>query len=257
MKVIISGCNGKMGTSLVETIKKYPQHQLIAGVDKKIIKESKFPVYSSLNEVEDAADVLIDFSHPSALEPMLEHCLKTQTPTVICTTGLSEKQVLKIKSASKKIAIFYSRNMSLGINVLINLVQKATQLLGDRFDIEIIEKHHNQKIDAPSGTALMIAEKISQSLTTAPKYVFDRTKNRSPRSIRELGIHSIRGGSICGDHEIIFAGKNEILTISHHAQSRDVFSEGAIKAAEFICGKPAGLYSMEDMLQVNKPEISS
>lgn len=249
MKIIVSGCNGKMGKSVVKLVNKSSTHEIVAGIDKNTESEGLFPIYHSIENLGmSSADILIDLSHPSALRSILEYCKKNSIPAVICTTGFSKDQVSEIREASQQIPIFYSRNMSLGINLLINLVRKATKFLGGNFDIEIVEKHHNQKIDAPSGTALMIAEEISNSLKEKPEYVYDRTKCRKPRDKNEIGIHSIRAGSICGDHEVIFSGENEIVTISHHAQSREVFADGALKAAEFLITRDAGLYDMKDMI---------
>lgn len=248
MKIIVSGCNGKMGKSVVELVSKSQEHEIVAGIDKNTESDGLFPIYHSIENLGIRADVLIDFSHPSALSSVLEYCKRNKIPAVICTTGLSENQITELKESSKQIPIFYSRNMSLGINLLINLARKATEFLGENFDIEIVEKHHNQKIDAPSGTALMIAEEISESLEEKPEYTYDRTQKRKSRNKNEIGIHSIRAGSICGDHEVIFAGKNEIVTISHHAQSREVFADGALRAAEFLINCDTGLYDMKDMI---------
>ena len=247
MKIVICGCNGKMGKALKNIIDKSENLILAAGIDKVLTGKEDFPAFKSIENLNTEADVLIDFSHPSALESILNYCENKNLPAVICTTGLDEIQVEKIKKASKKIPVFYSRNMSIGINLLITLAKKATEFLSEGFDIEIIEKHHNQKIDAPSGTALMIAEEISKK---RPKtnYVFDRTNTRNKRSKEEIGISCIRAGSICGDHEVIFAGENEIITISHHAQSRNIFASGSIKAAMFVTSKSPGFYTMEDMV---------
>ncbi len=248
MKIIICGCNGKMGQAVIKAANKSQNCEIVAGID--ILKEQNlFPVFDSFDNFNLKADVLIDFSHPSLLPSLLNYCEKTGTPAVICTTGLSDDQIAKIKNTSKNVALFYSRNMSLGINVIIELSKKARKILNDDFDVEIIEKHHNQKIDAPSGTALMIAENIATTMANEPQFTYDRTINRKARGKSEIGIHSIRGGSIPGDHEVIFAGQDEIITISHHAGSRDIFANGAIKAAKFIIGKDAGLYSMQDMLK--------
>lgn len=236
-----------MGKCLAKLINKSEDMNVVAGVDKFAAENQSFPTFESIEKVNVKADVLIDFSHPSALHGILNYCEKENIPAVICTTGFSEKDVDDIRKTSEKIPIFYSGNMSLGINLLLTLAKKATEFLGSDFDIEIIEKHHNQKIDAPSGTALMIAKKIS-SVRENSFYKFDRTNQREKRSKNEIGIHCVRGGSICGDHEVMFAGENEIVTLSHHAQSRDIFASGALKAAEFLAGKPAGLYSMEDMV---------
>ena len=207
-----------------------------------------FPIFSSINDVNIKADIIIDFSNPLALNSILEYSQNQKLPVVICTTGFSKEQVEKINEASKNIPVFYSGNMSLGINLLIELCQKATNVLGDSFDIEIIEKHHNQKIDAPSGTALMIANGISEHLDEKYEYKYNRTTSREKRKKNEIGIHSIRGGTITGDHEVIFAGKDEIITISHHAASRNIFANGAINAAKYILNKTPGLYKMKNLI---------
>lgn len=248
MKIILCGCNGKMGKAILDISKKYDNCEISAGVDKVVNQNATFPVYDSIHNVQEKADVLIDFSHPSALESILEYCSKTGTPAILCTTGFSDEQVKKIKDISKNLPVFYSRNMSLGINLLIELAKKATEILEKDFDIEIIEKHHNQKIDAPSGTALMIAEEISETCENQKYFVYDRSSTRKPREKSEIGIHSLRGGTIPGDHEVVFAGNKEIITISHHAESRDVFASGALKAAYFIKDKPAGFYTMKDVI---------
>ncbi len=248
MKIIVCGCNGKMGKTLKDTAKNYSNCEIIAGVDANSESSCDFPVFSSPDKITEKADAVIDFSHPSMLEPLINYCTGTCTPAVICTTGFSENQVDQIKKAAEVIPIFYSQNMSLGVNLLLELSRRAAKFLGSDFDIEIIEKHHNQKIDAPSGTALMIAEEISNFTAEKPNYVYDRTKVRQQRSKNEIGIHCVRGGNICGDHEIIFAGDNETVTLSHHASSRDIFANGAIKAARFLKNQKAGLYSMKDIV---------
>ena len=221
MNVIICGLCGKMGRCLVKLISSSENGKVVAGIDKFPCSEFDFPVFTSLEEANVKADVIIDFSHPSALSQILSYCEKTKTPAVICTTGFSQEQVKEIKKASEKTAIFYSRNMSLGINLILTLAKKAASFLGSGFD---------------------------KRVKTDGELIFDRTKRREKRKPSEIGMHCVRGGSICGDHEVMFAGENEIITISHHAQSREVFASGAIKAAEFMVGKSAGLYSMEDML---------
>ena len=249
MKIIICGCNGKMGKAVVESVEKFENSVVVAGVDINHSESNEFPVFESIEKVNLSADVIIDFSHPSALSSILEYSEKNKIPAVICTTGLSGDQIEDIKKVAHEVPIFYSRNMSLGINLLLELAKTATKVLGENFDIEIIEKHHNQKIDAPSGTAMMIAEEISETLNNNTRYVFDRTQRRSPRSKNEIGIHSVRGGSIPGEHEIIFAGKDEIITLSHHAGSRNIFALGALHAAKFIYTQSPGLYSMKDMIK--------
>ena len=248
MKIIICGCNGKMGKAIIDAAKNYDNCTILAGVDKVTDSNKAFTVYNSIGDIKEKADAIIDFSHPSALDSILKYSTKTATPAVLCTTGFSDEQVEKIKEISKNVPIFYSRNMSLGVNLLIELAKKATEVLEKDFDVEIIEKHHNQKIDAPSGTALMIAEEISQTCKNHKKFIYDRSSIRRPREKSEIGIHSLRGGTIPGDHEIIFAGNKEVITISHHAESRDIFANGALKAAYFLKDKLPGFYTMKDMI---------
>lgn len=252
MNVIIHGCGGKMGQALEKVIYSDESTDIIAGVDLYKLSADKYPIFKSLKEISNnitkKADVLIDFSNPSALDGILEYSTKQKIPAVICTTGFDYRQVAKVKEASKLVPIFYSRNMSLGINLLLELSKTATKILGNDFDIEIIEKHHNQKIDAPSGTALMIAEAISSVMKDSPKYTFDRSKIREKRTKNEIGIHSIRGGSIPGDHEVIFAGEKEVITLSHHAQSREIFANGAVKAAKYLILQNPGFYTMANMI---------
>lgn len=248
MKIIICGCNGKMGKAIIKATQNHNNCEIVAGVDKIIDPQASFPTYNSINNVKEKADVIIDFSHPSALSSILDYSKKTNTPAVLCTTGFSNEQVKQIKNTSKSMPIFYSRNMSLGINLLIELAKKATEILERDFDIEIIEKHHNQKIDSPSGTALMIAEEISQTCENKKNFIYDRSSTRKTREKSEIGIHSLRGGTIPGDHEVIFAGNKEIITLSHHAESRDIFANGALRAALFIKDKPTGFYTMKDVI---------
>lgn len=237
-----------MGQAIVNESQKFCNMNIVAGVDIKPDSSKSFPIFSSINDVNIKADIIIDFSNPLALNSILEYSQNQKLPVVICTTGFSKEQVEKINEASKNIPVFYSGNMSLGINLLIELCQKATNVLGDSFDIEIIEKHHNQKIDAPSGTALMIANGISEHLDEKYEYKYNRTTSREKRKKNEIGIHSIRGGTITGDHEVIFAGKDEIITISHHAASRNIFANGAINAAKYILNKTPGLYKMKNLI---------
>ncbi len=248
MDIILCGCNGKMGQAIVNESQKFCNMNIVSGVDIKPDSSKSFPIFSSINDVNIKADIIIDFSNPLALNSILEYSQNQKLPVVICTTGFSKEQVEKINEASKNIPVFYSGNMSLGINLLIELCQKATNVLGDSFDIEIIEKHHNQKIDAPSGTALMIANGISEHLDEKYEYKYNRTTSREKRKKNEIGIHSIRGGTITGDHEVIFAGKDEIITISHHAASRNIFANGAINAAKYILNKTPGLYKMKNLI---------
>ena len=253
MNIIINGCSGKMGQAVEKSATACENCKVIAGVDLYGTPTDKYPVFKNFQEIDaditNKADVLIDFSNPSALDDILKYAEKEKIPAVICTTGFTCDQVEKIKNTSKMIPIFYSRNMSLGINLILELVKKATKVLGNDFDIEIIEKHHNQKIDAPSGTALMIAEEISSAMPKTPDYVYDRSKTREKRTKNEIGIHSVRGGTIPGDHDIIFAGEKEIVTLSHHAESREIFANGAIKAAKYLVNQKPGFYTMKDMIK--------
>jgi len=246
--ILLSGCNGKMGKFITNCVKQRDDCEIIAGIDISNKKNDSFDVFKSIDDFKKKADVIIDFSHPSTLENLLKYAVSSNTPAVISTTGLSDVQIQDIKDASKKVPIFFSANMSLGVNLIRELAEKATKVLGSTFDIEIVEAHHNQKIDAPSGTALMLANAISDQLPTPPTYEFDRHSKRAKREKREIGIHAIRGGTIVGEHEIIFAGHDEVIKISHSAMSREIFATGSINAALFLCGKPAGLYSMSDLI---------
>lgn len=246
--IILCGCNGKMGHVVVSSALSGENCNIICGVDAFGENSYKFPVYKTFSEINEKADVVIDFSNPASLDGLLEYCINNKIPAVICTTGYSPEQVDKINEASKIIPVFYSGNMSLGVNLLIELAKQATKVLGNDFDIEIVEKHHNQKVDAPSGTALMIADGISEELKKEPQYVYDRHAYRRKRSKNEIGIHAIRGGTIVGEHDVIFAGHDEVVTISHQSQSKELFSTGALNAAQFIVGKPAGMYNMSLLL---------
>ncbi len=246
-RVIITGANGKMGNTVKSVIDARDDCEIVAGVDI-FNKENGFPVYKSISEVKEEADVVIDFSNPSLLEELLEYVKKTDTALVIGTTGYDDGQKEQIKEAAKSNAIFFTYNMSLGINLLANLAKKATEILGNEFDIEIVEKHHNQKIDAPSGTALMLADAICEVTPEPMKYEYDRHSKREKRNKNEIGLHAVRGGTIVGEHEIIFAGRDEIITLSHSARSKEVFAVGAVNAAVFISGKEPGLYDMGQMI---------
>lgn len=247
--IILSGCCGKMGRVIAREIEAREDCTVVAGVDVFADNTMGFPVYNDFSKVAEKADAIIDFSNPAVLNALLAYATENKTPAVICTTGFSADQVAQIKSASEKTAIFYSGNMSLGINLLIELAKKATQVFGSAFDVEIVEKHHNQKLDAPSGTALMIADGISEVMEQEPQYVYDRHSYRKKREKNEIGIHAVRGGTIVGEHEVIFAGHDEVLTITHQAQSKEVFAIGSINAAVYLKGKNPGMYDMSDMLQ--------
>ena len=250
--IILSGCNGKMGKAVTKSVAEAENIEIVGGIDIYAENLSGYPVFSNPSAVSDditkKADVIIDFSNPSALAGLLEYAVKNSIPAVISTTGLNDAQINLIKDASQKIPVFFSANMSLGVNLVCELAKKAASVLGDSFDIEIIEMHHNQKIDAPSGTALMIADSIKEELEDGVKYEYDRHSKREKRTKNEIGIHAVRGGTITGEHQVIFAGLDEIITISHSSRSKELFATGAISAAKFICGKPAGLYKMSDMI---------
>lgn len=248
LKVIISGCNGAMGQVLSKTIEAMEDAKIAAGIDKDIDRcKNNYDVYSDISDYKEKADVIIDFSNPGSLENLLKYGTEKETPIVIATTGLSAKNMESIKKASEKIAVFQSGNTSLGINVLNSLVKKAAAILSETFDIEIIEKHHNKKIDAPSGTAYMIAQGINDELNNSKKFVYGR-EGISKREKNEIGIHSVRGGTIAGEHTVIFAGMDEIIEIKHTAMSKNIFAQGAVKAAKYIVNQDKGLYNMDDLI---------
>lgn len=244
--IILNGCNGKMGNAVTKAVSERTDCRIVAGVDL-YGDNVNYKVYRSFDELDVSADVIIDFSNPSVLDSMLAYAKKTTTPMIICTTGFNESQVEQIKDASNDVAVFYSGNMSLGINLIIELSKKAAAVFSNNFDVEIIEKHHNQKIDAPSGTALMIADGISQVLPDS-QYVYDRHSYRQKRAKNEIGIHAVRGGTIVGEHEVIFAGHDEIFSLKHQALSKEVFAVGAVNASVFLKNKSAGMYDMGDLL---------
>lgn len=246
--IVICGANGKMGQTIYRCVRNRDDCKIIGGVDLNTEKYADFPIYSSVSELPEKPDVIIDYSHPSCLSSLLEYCKTNGTPVVLATTGYSDEQISEIKKAASQIPVFFSWNMSLGINLLVELAKKATAILGDKFDIEIVEKHHNQKIDAPSGTALMIANAINETRNNEMNYVYDRHSQRKKREDNEIGIHSVRGGTIVGVHEVLFAGNDETITISHSAASKTVFAEGSVNAAIFIKNKEAGLYDMNSII---------
>lgn len=244
-RIILSGCNGKMGQMVAACVKDRSDCTIVAGIDiTGNNSRNAFPVFTKPAECEVDADVIIDFSHPSTLAPLLAYAVERHIPAVIATTGLSSDQIERIQQTSKQVPLFFTANMSLGINLLAELAKKAAEVFGGQFDIEIIEKHHNQKIDAPSGTALMLADAVSEVLPETPQYIYDRHAVRKKRSSNEIGLHAVRGGTIVGEHEIIFAGRDEVLTLSHSAASKEVFAVGSINAALFLCDQPNGLYNM-------------
>ena len=259
LKIMLNGYNGKLGRAIIEAAaEKAGEFTIAAGADINTAPISAdFPKFAKLpdcGEKPDIIEIIIDCSHHSAAGAILEYSENTQTPIVICTTGHTPEELALIKSYSEKIAVFKSANMSLGVNLVAELAKKAAALLKNDFDIEIIEKHHNKKIDAPSGTALMLADEISSVFdgfedSNKPEYIYERQSVKKARSKKEIGLHAVRGGTIIGEHEVIFAGANELISISHSAQSREMFANGALAAAKFLAGKPCGLYSMKDLIQ--------
>jgi len=249
LKIIVSGCNGHMGQSTVNICGEKCDICVVAGFNRTPVKKNDFPVYAEPMEYSGPADVIIDFSNPANLDALLAFSVKRHISIVLCTTGYSEEHLEKIREASKKVPVFKSGNMSLGINLMTELVKRASMVLGENFDVEIIEKHHNRKVDAPSGTAKMLANAAASVLPYDACYVYDRQCVRKRRERNEIGISSVRGGTIVGEHEVIFAGPNEVLELKHTAQSREVFANGAVVAAKFMAGveKP-GLYDMNDAL---------
>lgn len=250
LNVLLSGCFGKVSSAVAKIIKDKDNMQVVAGVDICRDMTADFPTFTNFDSVTIIPDVVIDFSNPSNLDDLLAFCQKNNLPAVIATTGYNDEQIKKIHSAAKNIPIFFTFNMSLGVNVLVGLAKNAAKVLGEGFDIEIIEKHHNQKIDAPSGTAIMIAEALNNSIEEDMQYVYDRHSYREKRKNNEIGIHSVRGGTIVGEHEVIFAGNDEIISLSHTALSKSLFATGAVKAAEYIATCESGMYDMSSMLNL-------
>jgi len=248
-KIIISGCNGKMGQNITRLCAEKKDITIVAGFDIHPVKLSYYPVYADPMEFSGEADVVIDFSNPSTLGGLLNYCTLRKIPCVLCTTGYSNEQLVQISHASTNIPVFRSGNMSLGINLLTALIKKAAAVLGDGYDVEIVERHHRMKVDAPSGTALMLADAVSSALPFEPEYVYDRESVRQSRGKNEIGISSVRGGTIVGEHEVIFAGTDEVIEFKHTAYSRDVFANGAITAAIFLANvKTPKMYDMNDVL---------
>lgn len=245
IRILLTGCGGRMGKVVSELVNQSEEFQIVAGVDPAM-PACNFPVYSSCGEVKENADVIIDFSFHAAISELLKYAVENQVPAVIATTGFTAEEQKLILDAETKIPVFRSANMSLGINLLCQLAKKAAKLLPD-FDIEIIEKHHNQKVDSPSGTALMIADEISSVMPEKMEYQHGRQGICGKRTKNEIGLHAVRGGTIVGEHEVLFAGAMETLTISHSAASREILANGAVCAARFLIGKPAGAFSMKDI----------
>ena len=250
VRAIMHGCNGHMGQTITSIVKDDPDIEIVAGIDPFDGIKNDYPVFASIKECDVDADVIIDFASAKATDALLDYCEEKGMAVVLCTTGLSEEQVKRAKEVTtKKAAVLKSANMSLGINVLMKLLKEAAATFDPAgFDIEIVEKHHNQKVDAPSGTALALADSINEEMGGKFEYVFDRSDRRQKRDRKELGISAVRGGNIPGDHDVIFAGGDEVITFSHRAYSKAVFAKGAIQAAKFLKGKAAGLYDMSDVI---------
>ena len=249
INVLLSGANGFMGRAVASLAENDPEIKICAGIDINTLEYGGFPIYKTPGEFGGACDVIIDFSHVSAFDGILDYAKTNRIPVIFATTGLSEEQKQAMKEASKVSPVFYSANMSVGVNLLIDLVKRATEVLQYNYDIEIIEKHHNRKLDAPSGTALAIADAIAETRENETEYMFDRHSVRRKRSENEVGIQAVRGGTIVGEHDVIFAGHDEIIEIKHEALSREIFAAGALRAAKFMKGKPAGMYNMNDTLK--------
>ncbi|MDO4453534.1 MAG: 4-hydroxy-tetrahydrodipicolinate reductase [Eubacteriales bacterium] len=249
VRVIMHGCNGHMGQVITGIIKEDPDVKIVAGIDLTDSKDNGYPVFKSLKECNEDADVVIDFASPKATDALLDYCEEKKMPVVLCTTGLSEEQTARIEEISKKTAVLKSANMSLGVNTLLKLLAEAAKVLAPAgFDMEIVEKHHNLKVDAPSGTALAMADSLNEALENEYHYVFDRSQNRQKRDSKEIGISAVRGGNIVGEHEVIFAGMDEVIEFKHTAYSKAVFAKGAVQAAKYLAGKPAGYYHMSDVI---------
>ena len=250
IKAIMYGCNGKMGQVITNICKADEGIEIVAGIDVYDGIANDYPVFPNISLCNVTADVIIDFSTAGAVDDLLVYSVEKNIPVVLCTTGLSEEQLVKVREASEKVAVLRSANMSLGINTLMELLKKAAQIFAPAgFDMEIVEKHHNLKLDAPSGTALALADSMNEALENAYEYKYDRSQERKKREKMEIGISAVRGGSIVGEHEVIFAGQDEVIEFKHTAYSKAVFAKGAVEAAKYLAGKPAGHYEMRDVIQ--------
>jgi len=249
IKILLSGANGRMGKAITRLVKELETAEIVCGVDLNTESLEGFPVYKSFDAVQETPDVIIDFSNPANFENLMAFAKAKKLPVVVATTGLSKEQTEAMKQVSSEIPVFFSANYSLGVNLICELAKKAARFLGDGFDIEIVERHHNQKLDAPSGTALAIADSINEALDAPAQYVYDRHSVRKKREKTEIGIHAVRGGTIVGDHTVIFAGNNEVIELKHSAASREIFATGAVKAGIFMAGKAPGFYNMSDLIE--------
>ena len=249
VKIILCGCNGKMGQVISDLVKYDDTAQIVAGVDLNTESKNGYPVYQTLADCKEEADAVIDFSSPKAFDALLQTAIERKLPVVLCTTGLSEAQVQAAEEAAKEIPVLRSANMSLGVNTLLKIVKIAAEVLAEaNFDMEIVEKHHNQKVDAPSGTALALADAINEALSNEYFYKYDRSQERAKRDKKEIGISAVRGGTIVGEHEVIFAGTDEVVELKHTAYSKAIFGKGAVQAAKYLAGKPVGRYTMSDVI---------
>ena len=249
VRIIMHGCNGKMGQVITGLVADDPNAQIVAGIDIADNRDNGYPVFTDIKKCDVAADVIVDFAAAAAVDALLDYSVEKQIPVVLCTTGLSDEQLARVKESSKKVAILKSANMSLGINTLRKLLKDAANVFAPAgYDIEIVEKHHNQKVDAPSGTAIALADSINEARGGEYEYVYDRSQVRKKRDKKELGISAVRGGTIVGEHEVIFAGIDEVIEFKHTAYSKSVFAKGAVEAAKFLAGKPAGMYDMADVI---------
>lgn len=250
VRAIMHGCNGKMGQVITGLVSNDTEIEFVAGIDAYTGISNTYPVFESIEKCDVQADVIIDFSNAKAVDNLLDYCVEKQIPVVLCTTGLSEEQLAKVEAASEKVAVLKSANMSLGVNLLMKILKDAAKVLAPAgYDIELVEKHHNLKVDAPSGTALALADSINEAMDNEYTYVYDRSQVREKRSQKEIGISAVRGGTIVGDHEVIFAGTDEVIEFKHTAYSKAVFGKGAVEAAKFLAGKPAGRYDMSNVIK--------
>lgn len=248
-RIMMHGCNGAMGQVISNLADEMEQVQIVAGVDAVDNRENGYPVFTDINACNVEVDAIVDFSAAPAVDKLLDYAVRTKTPVVLCTTGLSEEQLARIEEASKEVAILRSANMSLGVNTLFKLVNAAAKVLTEAgFDIDIVEKHHRKKVDAPSGTAIAFADAINEALNNEYEYVYDRSERRIQRPKKEIGLSAVRGGTIVGEHEVIFAGTDEVIEFKHTAYSKAVFGKGALQAGIFLAGKPAGLYNMSHVI---------
>lgn len=249
IRLIMHGCNGHMGQVISNLVKNDPDAEIVAGIDLNDCRENGYPVFTNIFDCDVEADAMIDFSSFRAADSVLDYCVQKKLPLVLCTTGLTPEQLDKVQTSSKEVAILRSANMSLGINTLLKLIQDAAKVLATAgFDMEIVEKHHKLKCDAPSGTALALADSLNEAMNHQYHYVYDRSQKHEQRDAKEIGISAVRGGTIVGDHDVIFAGPDEVITFSHTAYSKGVFGKGAVEAAKFLAGKPAGMYDMSHVI---------